>query len=50
MLREGYQALRRHEAVLRCDILGLPVDPEEREAANNQYDRFYEKWFPYGKF
>ena len=50
MLREGHRALERHEAVLRSDILGIPVDPLERDAAQRQFERFYEKWFAYGNY
>ncbi len=50
ILREGHRALGRHQAVLRCDILGIPVDPLERDAAQRQFKGFYEKWFAYGNY
>ena len=49
-LREGYRTLQHYEAVRRRDILGLSVDPTEREAVKREMEAFYDKWYDYGSF
>jgi tetratricopeptide (TPR) repeat protein len=48
--REGYAAFRLHQRVLRREILGEPVDPREKAAAERALAAFYDKWYEYGTF
>lgn len=46
-LEEAHNVLQRYVALRRRDILGLPVDPAERERAEQQLEAFYEERYDF---
>ena len=47
---EGYRVFRNYLDVERRAILGLSPSESEIENAKHQVDKFYEEWFPFGRF
>jgi hypothetical protein len=47
---ERYVTFRNYVDVQRRMILNLPVSKAEQQEADQRVDRFYEKWYPLGRF